>query len=158
VWARVYAGVLPGEVLAAVRSEAATDTWREAISAPPSPGHRVLAAVAGDQVVGFAALGPGGDPDLDPAVDAEVHALCVDPGRTGAGHGSRLVNASADVLRGNGFAHLFVWLGDAEGELRSFLEQAGWADDGARRRLDLHGDGEVLVEQARLGTRIAEPA
>jgi hypothetical protein len=51
-----------------------------------------------------------------------------------------------------------VWLTDRETDLRTFLEKAGWADDGARRSLDLRGDGEVLVEQVRLRTTIAEPA
>jgi GNAT superfamily N-acetyltransferase len=112
--------------------------------------------VAGADVVGFVALGPAGDPDLVPRLDAELHALCVDPARTGQGHGSRLVNASADVLRGTGFGHLHVWLSDAEDELRTFLEKAGWEDDGARRSLDLRGDGEVTVEQVRLRAMISD--
>lgn len=158
VWARVYRDVLPDEALAAVGSEPSADTWRQAVAAPPSPRHRVLTALAGEQVVGFAAFGPASDPDLVPQQDAELHALCVDPARTGSGHGSRLVNASVDVLRGGGFGHVHVWLGEAEQELRTFLQKAGWAADGARRSLDLRGDGEVLVDQARLRTAIADRA
>jgi ribosomal protein S18 acetylase RimI-like enzyme len=156
VWSEVYRSVLPPDALAAATSEESADTWREAVAAPPSPRHRVLTALAGETVVGFVALGPASDPDLQPDLDAELHALCVDPGATGAGHGSRLVNASADVLRGAGFGHVHVWLSEAENELRTFLEKAGWADDGARRSLDLRGDGEVLVEQTRLRTVIAD--
>jgi ribosomal protein S18 acetylase RimI-like enzyme len=158
VWAEVYRDVLPADTLAAAGSEQAAQTWRGAVAEPPSPRHRVLAALAGDRVVGFAALGPAGDPDLVPQQDAELHALCVDPEHAGAGHGSRLVNASADVSRGAGFGHLHVWLSPAERGLRTFLEQAGWAADGATRSLDLRGDGEVLVEQVRLRTMLAEPA
>jgi GNAT superfamily N-acetyltransferase len=158
VWARVFADLLPPDALAAAGAEESTATWRDAVASPPSPRHRVLTALAGEDVVGFSALGPAGDPDLVPQLDAELHALCVDPERSGEGHGSRLVNASADVLRGAGFGHLHVWLTDRETDLRTFLEKAGWADDGARRSLDLRGDGEVLVEQVRLRTTIAEPA
>jgi hypothetical protein len=66
------------------------------------------------------------------------------------------VNATADVLREAGFGHVHVWLTDRETDLRAFLEKAGWEDDGARRSLDLRGDGAVLVEQVRLRTVIAE--
>jgi GNAT superfamily N-acetyltransferase len=158
VWAQVYRDVLPPATLDDVASAEAAATWRDAVGHPPSPRHRVLTALAGEDVVGFAALGPATDPDLAPDRDAELHALCVDPARTGAGHGSRLVNAGADVLRAAGFGSLHVWLTDRETGLREFLEKAGWADDGARRSLDLRGDGAVLVEQVRLRTVLAEPA
>lgn len=157
-WQRSYAGVLPEEALAAVGSADSAQTWRDAVASPPSDRHRVLTALAGEVVVGFAAVSPAGDPDLVPRLDAELHALCVDPSRTGAGHGSRLVNASADVLRSAGFDHVHVWVTEREADLRSFLERAGWEDDGARRSLDLRGDGEVLVDQVRLRTTISEPA
>lgn len=157
-WRRVYAGLLPDEALASVGSAEAEQSWRDAVDAPPSGRHRVLTALAGDVVVGFAALAPAADPDLLPAVDAELQALCVDPEHAGAGHGSRLVNATADVLRSAGFERIHVWLTGREPELRAFLERAGWADDGARRSLDLRGDDEVLVDQVRLRTSIAETA
>ena len=156
-WSQVYAGLLPPDMLAGVGSEDAVATWRQAIDAPPSHRHRVLVALAGDEVVGFAAMAPSSDPDLVAAEDVEVHALCVAPERTRAGHGSRLVNATADVMRGLAVAYLHVWVADGEDGLRHFLEGAGWADDGARRRLDLRGDGEVVVDQVRLRTSLVDP-
>lgn len=158
VWRRAYAGVLPEAVVDAVGGDSGALTWEATIREAPSARHRVL--VAADEtgaVVGFAALAPSGDPDLDPETDAELHALCVDPGHEGAGHGSRLVNACADVLRGLGTARLQIWLGDPDARLRAFLESAGWADDGATRSLDLRGDGEVLVAQRRLATELGSP-
>lgn len=154
VWSQVYAGLLPPETLAAAGSADARATWEQAIGTPPSPRHRVLVALAGDEVVGFAAVSPATDPDLDPDADAELHAVCVAPDRAGQGHGSRLVNATADVMRGLAVAHLHVWLSDREAGLRTFLETGGWADEGARRRLDLRGDEEVVVDQVRLGTSL----
>jgi GNAT superfamily N-acetyltransferase len=156
VWARVHEGELPEEVLAAVGSAEAAAQWRAAAGSPPTGRHRVMTAVAGDAVVGFAALAPASDPDLDPAVDAELLTLCVDPTAGGAGHGSRLVKAAADLARGDGFHHLHAWLSGAETDLRAFLAGAGWDDDGATRCLDLRGDGAVLVEQARLRTTIVD--
>lgn len=155
VWSQTYAGLLPVDTLHAAGSAEAVATWERAISTPPSPRHQVLVALAGEQVVGFAALAPATDPDLDPAGDAELHALCVAPDRTGEGHGSRLVNATADVARGRSVARLHVWLCGRETGLRRFLEGAGWAEDGARRRLDLRGDEQVVVDQVRLATSLA---
>lgn len=156
VWSACFAGVLPVEDLAAVGGADGVRSWRTAVQEPPSPRHRVLAALAGEELVGFVAIAPAGDPDLDPERDAEIQALCVALDRSGGGHGSRLVNASADVMRGNGVDRLHVWLTDRETELRRFLEKAGWEADGGRRGLDLRGDGAVLVEQVRLGAVIGD--
>lgn len=157
VWARVYADVLPAAELEVAGGAAAVATWEQAIDLPPTPRHRVLVALGGDEVVGFAALGPAEDPDLTEVAAAEIFALCVDPAREGAGHGSRLVNAAADVMRGLGVRYLHVWLSSHESTLRRFLESAGWEHDGARRRLDLRGDGAVVVDQERLAAAIAPP-
>lgn len=155
VWAVVHPG-LPDDVLATVGSGDAAEQWRRSAAAPPSPRHRVLTALAGETVVGFAALAPASDPDTIPALDAELLALCVDPAATGAGHGSRLVNAVADLARIDGFHHLHAWLADDEKDLRAFLVGSGWEADGARRSLDLRGDGAVLLDQTRLRTALVE--
>jgi GNAT superfamily N-acetyltransferase len=157
VWTCVYGDGLPGEVLSAAGSPDAVAQWRAAAGHPPSPRHHVLTATDGDRVVGFAALTPAGDPDTVPALDGELIALHVDPPAQGAGHGSRLVNAVADVAREDGVRHLHAWLADAEVALREFLVASGWAYDGATRELDLTGDGRVLVGQARLRTALVEP-
>jgi GNAT superfamily N-acetyltransferase len=157
VWAEVHGGGPLDELLEAVASEPAVQQWRDAATSPPSARHRVLTALADDTVVGFAVLAPAVDPDLDPAVDGELLELCVDPPLTGAGHGSRLVNAAADVARDDGFHRLYTWLAAPETRLRDFLTGAGWGADGASRSLDLRGDGEVLVDQTRLGTSLVEP-
>jgi len=155
VWAGVHSG-LPDAVLDTVASTEAAEQWAAAAADPPSPRHRVLTALAGERVVGFAALAPASDPDTIPSLDGELLALCVDPAETGHGHGSRLVNAAADLSRIDGVAHLHAWLSDGETDLRAFLEGAGWAADGASRSLDLTGDGTVLVDQSRLRTALVE--
>lgn len=155
VWAGVHRG-LPEGVLEAVGSTEAAEQWAKAATDPPSPRHRVLTALAGERVVGFAALAPASDPDTVPSLDGDLLALCVDPAETGRGHGSRLVNAAADLARIDGVAHLHAWLSDGETDLRAFLLGAGWAADGATRSLDLAGDGSVLVDQSRLRTALVE--
>ena len=69
VWARVYAGVLPADVLADVAGEGGSETWARMAAEPPGERHRLLVALDGDRVVGVAALAPASDPDLVPALD-----------------------------------------------------------------------------------------
>lgn len=156
VWAGVHGAGLPADLLEAVGSAEAVASWQTAIAEPPSTRHRVLTALSDDRVVGFAALAPAADPDTIASLDGELLALCVDPNAAGGGHGSRLVNAVADLAREDGVHHLHVWLADAETDLRAFLAGAGWGDDGASRSLDLRGDGEVLVGQTRLRTALVD--
>jgi GNAT superfamily N-acetyltransferase len=156
VWADVHGADLPADLVDAAGSPEAAERWRDSIAEPPSPRHRVLAAQAGDALVGFAALAPSYDPDTVPALDGELLALCVDPAARGAGHGSRLVNAVADLAREDGVHHLHAWLAGAEQGLRDFLVTAGWVDDGATRSLDLRGDGALVLDQVRLRTALVE--
>ena len=159
-WRAAYADLLPAELIDDLDSTDARDQWRAAVATPPSGRHRVLVAVAGSDVVGFAAFGPSEDSDLAAMVDAEIIALCVRPDRLREGHGSRLVNAAVDHLREDGFLHVRVWLaaGAEDERLHAFLAGAGWAEDGARRELDLHGDGRLVVPQVRLHAAIGTAA
>src|SRR6478609_1901937 len=93
VWAEVHGAGPLDDLVDAIASEPAVQQWRDAATSPPSSRHRVLTA-------------PAVDPDLDPAVDAELLELRVDPSATRAGHGSRLVNAVADLARDDGFHRL----------------------------------------------------
>nr|WP_131762260.1 GNAT family N-acetyltransferase [Actinomadura fibrosa] len=156
-WRHAYRDLLPAAVLDAVTAPDARETWRErwaeAAAAPPSPRHRLLVAVASDLVVGFAAHGPSEDGDRDPATTAELIALLVDPLHARAGHGSRLLAATVDLLREDGTATLVSWAFEGDEVTRAFLGSAGWAPDGTARTLDM---GEP-VRQVRLHTDISVP-
>jgi GNAT superfamily N-acetyltransferase len=157
-WRQGYRDLLPVAALAELTGPEAQETWRdrwaEAVSTPPSPRHRLLVAVASDLVVGFASHGPAeDDPDHDPAHSAELLTLLVDPLHARAGHGSRLLAATVDTLREDGFDTLISWVFEEDGVMRSFLGSAGWAPDGLARTLDM---GEP-VRQIRLHTDIRPP-
>jgi GNAT superfamily N-acetyltransferase len=153
-WRSGYAELLPA-ALAELTVEQVAEPWEASLSAPPSPRHHLLVALDGDAVVGFAATAPATDPYLDPAVDAEVLALHVQPEATRAGHGSRLLAATVDYLREDGFTHGVMWVFAADEPLRRFLEGTGWADDGAVRSLEADA-GKPPVEQVRLATQLVE--
>ncbi|WP_159939798.1 MULTISPECIES: GNAT family N-acetyltransferase [unclassified Nocardiopsis] len=144
-WRAVYGALLPEDVSGALGGEEARGgfraQWTAALESPPTSRHRLV--VATDEVegvrtvVGFAAFGPAGDPDLWPATDAEVFALHVDPSRARQGHGSRLVNACVDHLVEAGFGTAHVWVPEEANALRDFFESCGWRPDGARREIDM---------------------
>lgn len=128
-----YAELLDADLLAELDGAALESAWRDAVAAPPSPRHQVLVALGeGGDVVGFAALGPSGDPDAGPA-DGEVTVLLVDPDRQRRGHGSRLLAAAAEQLRRHGSDSVATWTPNADLARRAFLGSAGLAEDGARR-------------------------
>jgi GNAT superfamily N-acetyltransferase len=153
-WAAAYRDLLP-----AVADEAQlADAWTAAVVAPPSAHHRVLVATAGEHVVGFAALAPSPDADAaqGPGTDAELLVLLVDPDAVGHGHGSRLLNAGADVLADSGARRLRTWVPEPDVERQRFLAGAGFAADGATRVLDATGDGSTTLREIRMTVALPE--
>lgn len=140
-WRSMYGPLLPEPVLAEIGSEEAASRFREqwltALNSPPTSRHRLLVATDQRAVVGFAALGPAGDPDRWPATDAEIYALHVHPDQVRSGNGSRLLNAAVDHLLDDGFRTALLWVLERPNPLRSFAEKAGWRPDGATRELNL---------------------
>ena len=132
-WRSAYRPLLPAEVLDALDAGQLADAWRAAVTAPPSPRHRVLVACAGPTVVGFAASDP----------DGEVLALLVDPAHQRRGHGSRLLNAVAGLLREDGAPRLGTWTPQEDRPRIDFLVSAGLGPDGRRRTLRLPGGGTL---------------
>lgn len=152
-WRAAYGGLLPASVLAELDVESAIEAWTAATSMPPTPRHHVLVAVdtATDTVAGFAALTPADDDDADALVDGEIAVLLVDEPYAGRGHGSRLLAACVDIMRGDGCTRALVWVLAQDDALRQLLVSAGWGTDGSHRTLDA-GDGSDALRQLRLHT------
>ena len=69
---------------------------------------------------------------------ASVTDLSVEPRWQRRGHGSRLLAASADLWREDGFDTALAWAFDADTVTRAFfLASAGWEPDGVTRALDV---------------------
>jgi L-amino acid N-acyltransferase YncA len=129
------------------------EAWHAAIERPPQARCRVLVAVENGQVVGFATTVPGQDADLDSAEDGQLDELEIDPQAQHRGHGSRLLNASIDTLRADGFRRAFCWISAADEVRRTFLVDAGWATDGSWREIG-SDEGSVRLKQLRLHTEL----
>lgn len=157
VFREVYAGRVPDEVVSLFEPDAFARGWRESLAAPPEGVHRLLVACAGEQVVGIAAIGPSQDPDAGPAV-GEVTVLAVHPDARRQGHGSRLLNASVDLLTEAGAESATLWLLTADESARAFLSASGFAPDGAFRDRVVSADGDTLREVRLTADLVEEPA
>ena len=153
-WRERYDGVLPAELVDAMNVDDFAERWRASIHRPGDARNRVLVALDGDHIRGFAVTGPASDPDADPIADGEIAELTVEPDHRRQGHGSRLLQASVETLRSDRFTRGVVWIASADDATRTFVTEAGWAPDGAHRELDLRGDGAVRVKQVRLHTAL----
>lgn len=154
VFREAYAGRVPDEVVALFEPDAFARSWRESLAAPPEGVHRLMVACAGDQVVGLAAVGPSQDPDAGPAW-GEVTVLGVHPDARRQGHGSRLLNATVDVLGEAGAEAVTLWLLADDEAARGFLAASGFAPDGAYRDRVVSPDGTTLRE-VRLTAHLGE--
>jgi GNAT superfamily N-acetyltransferase len=148
-WQAAYAEVLPAGALALDVADV-TAAWEQAVGAPPSPHHRVLVALDGQEVVGFAACEPAPDEDLD-APAAELTALLVEPRWGRRGHGSRLVAAAVDLWREEAVAQAVTWVFESDAVVAGFLTSAGWGPDVAGRTLEADGSA---VRQRRWHTAL----
>jgi GNAT superfamily N-acetyltransferase len=153
-WRDRYAELLPAEVVDAMDSDSFAARWADSLRRPGDARNRVLVALDGDDVRGFAVTGPAADPDSDPIAEGELTELAVTSAHRRQGHGSRLLQAAVETLRSDRFTRAILWLAAADDDARRFVTEAGWAPDGAHRELDLRGDGAVRVKQVRLHTAL----
>lgn len=144
-WREAYRSTVPPTVLDTLDERQATESWRSAIIDPPSTRHRVLAALELDRLVGFSAMTPG--ETGDPADMATIAILLVEPRFGRRGHGSRLLAAAVEHLRGDGFARATTWLLARDQVSQGFYRSAGWDADGAARALNMAG---TEVDEIRL--------
>lgn len=161
-WRVAYRRLLPARVLDEVDEAWVADRWAKSIETPPSPRHHVLVAVEQAEqsyLVGLAASGPADEQALAPDEDqstlgkhmAAVTELLVEPRWGRRGHGSRLLAASVDLWRADGFTTAIAWAYERDPATRGFLTSAGWEPDGAARALDID---DLLVPQLRLHVAI----
>jgi GNAT superfamily N-acetyltransferase len=141
-WRTAYS-FLPEDALA-VPLEQAAALWLRAIELPPTSTHRVLVAMEGEELVGFAASGPTEDDDV---AGVEVATLLVEPRWGRRGHGSRLLAATVDHWRDDAATTAVSWVWERDDASQAFLKGAGWELDGTARGLDT---GPRIERQVRL--------
>ena len=153
-WREVYADVLPAEVLADLPVQEIAARWSESLAKPADARHRVLIALAGPKVHGFAVVQPAVDPDTDNVADGEITEFTIEAAHRGEGHGSRLLHACVDTLRADGFQRALLWLPSTADQARAWLTAMGWQPDGAHRELE--SENESRIKQVRLHVSLVE--
>jgi L-amino acid N-acyltransferase YncA len=151
-WRTAYKRFLPPSVLAALDVARAEQAWAPAVDAPPP--YRLLVATEHEWTVGFAAVGPSGEDDARDG-EAAVAVLLVEPRWGRRGHGSRLLAAAVDFLRGDGTTRVVAWVPDGDRASAAFYEAAGWERDGLTRTLEAEGG---TVREARWHVSLEEDA
>lgn len=147
VWRETFADSFPPEVLETFEGPAFASVWRRSLQQPPTALHRLLVACAGDQVVGFVAIGPAEVTDETISeTDGEILVLGVHPDARRDGHGSRLLNAAADTLRAGDRTAVLTWLPADDERARAFTDAAGLTPDGAWRERVVGPAGETVRE------------
>jgi GNAT superfamily N-acetyltransferase len=154
-WQHDFAGLLPESVLESLDVADLALQWGRALLAGES--HRVFVAVAegsGD-VVGAASVGPASDTDLEGLSVGEIGVLFVDPDHQRRGHGSRLMHACVDMIKGARLHECVTWIALDDAPRRAFFTSAGWGPDSAYRDLQMAADDEPLtIREVRLVTRV----
>jgi GNAT superfamily N-acetyltransferase len=145
-WAAAYRGLLPDEALAERSVDARRAQWAAFLAGGEPEGHVTLVAERDGEVVGFAALGPARDVDLDRTTVGELEALNVDPEAWGSGVGRALVAETCRALRRSGFSRAVLWVLTENERARRFYEQLGWEVEGAERLFE--GAPEVRYRTA----------
>lgn len=153
VWRETYGPRVPEDIADQFTAPAFASAWRRSLADPPPGVWTLLVACAGEQIVGYAALGPSQDLDGEPTTGALLE-LGVHPQGRRSGHGSRLLNATADILREAGATELTTWFpADAE-DTRAFIDQSGLGPDGAYRDRAIAPD--VTIREVRVSARLTD--
>lgn len=153
VWRETFGPRVPEQIAEQFTAAGFASAWRRSLTSPPPGVWTLLVACAGEQIVGYAALGPSQDLDGEPTTGALLE-LGVHPQGRRSGHGSRLLNATADILGEAGATELTTWFpADAE-DTRAFFDQAGLAPDGAYRDRVIVED--VEIREVRVSARLTD--
>jgi ribosomal protein S18 acetylase RimI-like enzyme len=132
-WQAAYAGMMPADFLAGLRSEDRAAMWRGWFA---DPGTAALSVgVLDERVCGFVCFGPHASDDDE----VEVYALNVDPDAWGRGVGTALLEHAVAVLESQHEGDAVLWVVAENERARRLYEAAGWAWDGGSSTDDVGG-------------------
>ncbi len=129
-WQAAYRGLIPQEYLDGRDPQERRPAWVQWLRGNPAPAALLVLEHDTDGVVGFIAVAPGRDPDIDPRRVGEVQACYLLPEHWGQGGGRLMMAAALDRLREAGFHEAVLWVLDTNAGARRFYEAGGWRPDG----------------------------
>lgn len=119
-------------------------SWSGSLAAGRS---RLYVASDGEQIVGYAGVGPERDPEA-PAGTGELYALYVHPDAWGSGAGRALMDAAVADLRDKGCTAVWLWVLEANNRARHFYTRYGFTETGARSYSSLGDLPEIRLTLA----------
>lgn len=144
-WREAYTGIVPADYLASLDPADRHERWTNLLAARDV--QTWIATSAGDDVLGFATLGPARDEDADRG-DVELYSIYLDPDSWGQGIARELMRtvlsaAPVDV-------RLSLWVIEDNERARHFYRRNGLVPDGVERR-------ELFGETALTEVRYVRP-
>lgn len=142
-WQVGYRGLIPEDFLGQMKAEdrAAQYTFGDGDATSPL----AVVATQGEDIFGFAVLGPSRD--ADSPNEGEIFALYVDPDSWGQGVGRALISSARTYLREMSFATAHLWVLEGNQRAIRFYESDGWSFEGLSREYVVWG---VAVNEIRL--------
>jgi GNAT superfamily N-acetyltransferase len=126
-WQAAYAGLVPQDYLDAMSVTADTARRRQLFTAADRVADN-LVAESGEQLVGWASVGPCRDADV-PLSAGEVWAMYAPPEQWGRGVGRALMTAALDRLRSQRRQPVYLKVLVGNDRARRFYERAGFRID-----------------------------
>jgi ribosomal protein S18 acetylase RimI-like enzyme len=148
-WRAAYPGIVAQSFLDNLSVERRAAFWATVLAEPGASATWV--AERGDEVVGFAGIGPPGETDqVELPPDAvELATIYVRPSAMGNGIGRALLDRVTTHLVERGVSTGMLWVFEDNHSARRFYEAAGWQPDGARRDHDVGGQRIPIVRYRR---------
>ncbi len=131
-WQTTYRGHMPDSFLDTLSVQSRTALWRRDI-----PSGYVWVAQAGDEVVGFACVGPSREPDAT----SELYAIYLLSAAQGTGLAHPLARAALE-----GFTDTVLWVLEDNHRARRFYERLGFVPDGPTRQETF---GDTVINELR---------
>jgi len=144
-WQSAYRGQIPNSYLRQLGGgfEQHAETWRARISSPPTDKTEVWVVETGNEVRGFAAIGPARDEDSH--FSGEVYAIYISPDCWHQCLGRALFTRATQRLVAMGLSSAILWVLASNAQARRFYEIGGWTHDGGTK-LDVRSEGIELQE------------
>lgn len=132
-WQAAYRGLIDDAYLDSLRPEDRAARYDFTHADPLKP--YTIAAVDGDEIVGFATVMPSRDEDMLQA--GELAALYLDPAFWDRGIGVALIEAARAELVSRGFKEALLWILAGNVRAARFYERDGWIGDAKERRQEI---------------------
>ena len=134
VWRTAYRGIVPDSVLDRLDAAGGQEQFRRFLA---SGGGETYVVEHEGQSVGFVAVGPSRDPDLDASTTGEIWGIYLSPDRWRRGVGTRACRTAEARLRDRGARTTVLWTFEGNHAARRFYETRGFTLDGAKRTIDV---------------------